>query len=90
MAAAAAAGSHVENCIRAQIRKNKKPTMRPHTRTQCTNANLCKECNPAPLAAGSPGSNGRPILVVELPAELIVKIVSYLSFKEISQLRLVI
>ncbi len=33
---------------------------------------------------------GRPILVVELPAELIVKIVSYLSFKEISQLRLVI
>jgi hypothetical protein len=67
--------------------------MRPHTRTQCTNANLCKECNPVTPAGGSPGpgpgSNGRPILVVELPAELIVKIISYLSFKEISQLRLV-
>jgi hypothetical protein len=46
---------------------------------------MCKECNPAVLA----GTSGRPILVVELPAELIVKIVSYLSFKEISQLRLV-
>ena len=43
-----------------------------------------------PGGGGGGGSNlNRAILIVELPAEILVKILNYMSFKEISQVRLV-
>ena len=49
----------------------------------------------AAAAAASGGGGGgsagldRSILIVELPAEILVKILNYMSFKEISHLRMV-
>ena len=50
--------------------------MRPHTRTHCARKGDCEVA-------------GRQIALVELPAEIIVKILHYMSFKEISAVRLV-
>ena len=52
--------------------------MRPHTRTHCARKGDCE-------VVGA----GRAIALVELPAEIIVKILHYMSFKEISAVRLV-
>ena len=44
------------------------------------------------LTLGAAASNGdatRAMLIVELPAEILFKILSYMSFKEISYLRMV-
>ena len=46
----------------------------------------------APRGARTNGNYGQPnrsILIVELPAEILVKIMNYMSFNEISQVRLV-
>ena len=45
----------------------------------------------AAIGGGGGGGAGlnRSILIVELPAEILVKILNYMSFKEISQVRLV-
>ena len=46
----------------------------------------------APRGARTNGNYGqlnRSILIVELPAEILVKIMNYMSFNEISQVRLV-
>ena len=40
-------------------------------------------------AAASNGDATRAMLIVELPAEILFKILSYMSFKEISYLRMV-
>lgn len=142
----------VASVVRVSMRTKADSTMRPHTRTQCTDGKDCSACNPGLAAAGPPfdgeaaagtaksapphpgssashypsappaaaGCSGgspfvaptsgplrrslthaaksqghvksggdRSIPVVELPAEILVKILTYLSFKEISQVRLV-
>ena len=54
-------------------------------------AAAAKSAAAAAASGGGGGSAGlnRSILIVELPAEILVKILNYMSFKEISQVRLV-
>ena len=56
--------------------------MRPHTRTHCARKGDCE-------GAAHKDASSRQIALVELPAEIIVKILHYMSFKEISAVRLV-
>jgi len=68
--------------------------MRPHTRTHCSRKG---DCEPGGLARLGPGpvglqtghSPGRHIALVELPAEILIKILQYMNFKENSTVRLV-
>ena len=53
--------------------------MRPHTRTSCAKKGECE---------GHKVSHpGKQIALVELPAEVIVKILQYMSYKEVSAVR---
>lgn len=45
--------------------------------------------NMSSVSSANPNPVGRAILIVELPAEVLVKILSYLSFNQVSGLRLV-
>jgi len=65
--------------------------MRPHTRTHCAKKGDCEERDTRVVAragtAHKDGQGGRHIALVELPAEIIVKILQYMSYKEISAVR---
>ena len=70
--------------------------MRPHTRTHCTKKGDCEgevRCPRAPHARGREGGvreeGCRHLYLVELPAELLVKIIEYIPFKDHSKIRLV-
>ena len=79
--------------------------MRPHTRTHCSRKGDCEPGGLARLGAGpgaglarlgvgplglqTAHSPGRHIALVELPAEILIKILQYMNFKENSTVRLV-
>jgi len=69
--------------------------MRPHTRTHCAKKGDCEE-HAGPGAGDTrcvarrgdvSGGGGRQIALVELPAEILIKILHYMSYKEISAVR---
>jgi len=74
--------------------------MRPHTRTHCSRKGECDE-DPRCVQQRQGGSrlvlrgewgdtpDHRPLSLVELPAELLIKITEYISFKEFATVRLV-
>lgn len=75
--------------------------MRPHTRTHCAKKGDCEEhaqAGPGGVSADTRcvarrgdvsggGGGGRQIALVELPAEILIKILQYMSYKEISAVR---
>jgi len=61
--------------------------MRPHTRTHSTRKGECEGETRCPGGRGGPGH--RQLALVELPAELLIKILEYMTFKENSTVRLV-
>lgn len=75
--------------------------MRPHTRTHCSRKGECEEdarCVPQRqgisrliVRGGEWGElpDNRPLSLVELPAELLIKIFEYITFKEFAAVRLV-
>lgn len=66
--------------------------MRPHTRTHCTRKGECEgetRCSARATHGQRDGGAHRQLALVELPAELLVKILEYMNFKENSTVRLV-
>lgn len=64
--------------------------MRPHTRTHCAKKGECEgdtKCVARATHKGDAGGGSRHIALVELPAEIIVKILQFMNFKEISAVR---
>jgi len=67
--------------------------MRPHTRTSCAKKGDCEGDTKSLVKTGnnvagsSSNTTGRAIALVELPAEVIVKILKYMSYKEVSTVR---
>ena len=53
--------------------------MRPHTRTSCAKKGDCDKATHS--------TSGKQIALVELPAEVIVKILQFMSYKEVSAVR---
>jgi len=60
--------------------------MRPHTRTHCSRKG---ECEGETRCPGGRGHGHRQLALVELPAELLIHILEYMTFKENSTVRLV-
>jgi len=65
--------------------RTKIANMRPHTRTHCNKG----ECEGEARCPGARTHGHRQLAFVELPAELLVKILEYMTFKENSTVRLV-
>ena len=66
--------------------------MRPHTRTHCSRKGECEgetRCSARATHGQREGGAHRQLAFVELPAELLVKILEYMNFKENSTVRLV-
>jgi len=64
--------------------------MRPHTRTHCSRKGECEGETRCSGGRGGGGHHGnRQLALVELPAELLIKILEYMTFKENSTVRLV-